>query len=237
MQGYEGIIFGALGTLFATSVAPWIFFALRRVPPPTQGRVPGSPGVHAAGVSGLVDGVPGPGTRVPGRDDWVSEPEISRKHAPPTIQMGASLHASEFIEFMMADGYEVSFPRERMVQQYRAWAAEFSIVPLPPSIFLAVLAAHPQVERKRVRKKDRNGRVLRTETDARSPQRERVYVISPPRKLPGKVPVADLVEARPVATKAQRKKPSSPGASVAQPQPRQPEQPEEAGNEFFAEAA
>lgn len=62
---------------------------------------------------------------------------------------------------------------------------------MPDIIFLRTFGAHFCVRKGRDRIKRRDGSVERLDTDARSPKRKVVYVLTKPRKLPGKVPVAD----------------------------------------------
>jgi hypothetical protein len=208
---------GALGMLVAQHLVSRLFFvpgAESRESPLGAGA---NPRVHHRQVSGRDGGVPGQGSSDPGHGGWVPESRPEPQPLRSTVQMGATQHVEGFIEFCLLEDDEVRLPRERMVQSYLGWCREFSIVPLPPSVFLAVLAKHPLVERTRVRKKDNRGRVPRTAT-GKSPQRHRLYVISlpaKPAKRPGTVPVTDLVAPRPVAKPPRAGKPAQPLPAAA----------------------
>ncbi|MGE0022486.1 MAG: hypothetical protein AB7S70_02520 [Hyphomicrobium sp.] len=136
----------------------------------------------------------------------------------PCLFMGVKDTVDAFVDYMMTGDIPLRLSHDRWLQQFRRWARESRVEAFPDTIFLTAFKRHPYVRKGRERAKDRNGRVIRVDTDARSPKRPVVYVLEEPRRLPGTVPVSDVVPKREVLTKKQRE---AARAAVAQP----PEQP------------
>lgn len=179
---------------------------------------PGHPGRGWPGrVPGLATRVPGPETLVsPGADDGEN----------PCIHMGAADLVGEFVAYMLTADCRIALDHKAMLAQYWRWAREFRVHRIPDTIFLAQLGRHPEVRKGRERAKDKQGRVVRLDTDARSPKRPVVYIIGESKRarrtLPGTVPVADLVKTDPVLT---RNRAAGSGLPAAAPQPAQSDQP------------
>lgn len=132
----------------------------------------------------------------------------------PEPQWDAYMPAREHIERFIAWAIVDAQGRVRMVRQtffemhqlYLEWCACHYVTPLPDKTWQTVMKAHGQVSTKREPIKcPATGRILRKSSGA--PERVTYYTVRPPRPqpvLPGKVPVGEIVEARPVLTKAQR---------------------------------
>lgn len=160
-----------------------------------------------------VDGDRGRGR--PGRDrgqgGGVRGSEIA---VTPESQWDAFMPAREHVERFIAWAIVDAQGRVRTVRQtfyemhqlYLEWCACHYVTPLPDKTWQTVMKGHAQVSAKREPIKDpATGRILRKASGA--PERVTYYTVRPPRPqsvLPGKVPVGEIVEARPVLTKGQR---------------------------------
>ena len=140
--------------------------------------------------------------------------------------MGAADLVGEFVAYMLTADCRIALDHKGMLAQYWRWAREFRVHRIPDTIFLAQLGRHPEVRKGRPRAKDKEGRVVRLDTEARSPKRSVVYIIGESKRArrprPGTVPVADLVKTDPVLT---RNRAAGSGQPAAAPQPAQSDQP------------
>lgn len=132
----------------------------------------------------------------------------------PLIFMGVRDTVDAFVDYMLAGEPPYRFTYERWLTNFRAWGRENRVALVPDTIFLAALGRHPFVRKGRDRLKTRDGSVVRLDTEARSPKRRVVYILEQPRRLPGKVPVADVVPAEPVLTRRQREAARAAGAAA-----------------------
>jgi hypothetical protein len=137
--------------------------------------------------------------------------------------MGAADLVGEFVSYMLTADCRIALDHTGMLAQYWRWAREFRVHRIPDTIFLAQLGRHAEVRKGRERAKDKEGRVVRLATEARSPKRPVVYIIGESKRArrprPGTVPVADLVKTDPVLTRNRA------AAPQPAPQPAQSDQP------------
>jgi hypothetical protein len=181
-----------------------------------------------ARVPGRPDRDLGRGTRVPGRDprsrpcadpsDSVpaeSRPSPSRVRGskpgtngisgpPRTLYLGVGDQVRSFVAWMLEDGDPVRFTDKRVVQNYLRWAEEWNVVPIPSSILLANLKQHPDVRHARERELDQHGRAKRNANG--TPIRPSYYTFAVAvkkrqPKLPGKVPVTEIVPQAPLLSR------------------------------------
>lgn len=186
---------------------------LRHMVTDAESRVVEGASESPAGVQG---GRKSPGRgwagRVPGLGDRVLGPETlvtqgAEDTEKPCVHMGAVDLANEFVDYMLTADQRIELNTKDMLAQYWRWAREFQIHRIPDTIFLAKLGEHPEVRKGRKRLLDAKGRVVRLDTDARSPARESVYIIGDKKRarhgLPGKVPVQANVAGTPKPQPAQ----------------------------------
>jgi hypothetical protein len=105
---------------------------------------------------------------------------------------------------MLEDGDPVRFTDKRVVQNYLRWAEEWNVVPIPSSILLANLKQHPDVRHARERELDQHGRAKRNANG--TPIRPSYYTFAVAvkkrqPKLPGKVPVTEIVPQAPLLSR------------------------------------
>lgn len=225
MLGIEGIIVGASGTLAVVSLGPRLFFALCRV----RDRTAMKPRVRdgeSAMVEGGHDGQPrldrDQGRGVHGLGNAVGA--ATTRPAPPSERgicfLPACDHADRFIDWLIYDedgvGHTVVMSDRSLFAKYLMWCERFSVVPLPEKTLQTLLGKRKQqvVKDRPIKKDPKTGRALYHATG--SPDRWTRYTIKPPRKdvLPGKVPVGDIVEARPMVSNAERAAQKAAGPSV-----------------------
>lgn len=227
----EAIIVGAAGAVGVTALGRRLFFSpVLRVPgrpggvhgqgTGVQGLDPWSPPHTETGAADHAESTPSPG-RVQG-----TKPENTRiSTAPRTVQMGVGDQVRSFVAWMLdyTDGAPTRLSDKRTVKNYQRWAEEWNVVPIPASLLLAGLKAHPQVRYKRDRILDQHGRALRNE--AGTPLRGSFYTfaMAQPKatpKLPGRVPVTDLVPHAPLLSKPRAPSVGASGArSAPAPEP------------------
>ena len=208
------------------SAAVGLFFAPQRVHDATTRNSPSAlrvkddestVNVSHDTVSRRVHGDEGsPGRGRPRRVHGSGEPDHGREavvapHAEaaenpwkPLIEMGVKDTVDEFVFYMLKGDPPYRLNHEEWLTQFRRWALHERVAPIPACIFLAAFGKHPAVRKGRDRLKQRDGKVIRLDTEARSPKRQVVYVLAMPRKLPGTVPVGDIVPKQTLPTKAER---------------------------------
>jgi hypothetical protein len=138
--------------------------------------------------------------------------------------MGVGDQVRSLVAYTLEEGGPVRLSDKWVITNYQAWCAHWNVVPIPHSILLANIAKHPQVRRSRDRLLDDNGRALRNEKG--TPLRGMFYTFAvkhaakPPPKLPGRVPVTDLVPHDPLLSRPRPARKPQQAAPAAEPQRR-----------------
>lgn len=134
--------------------------------------------------------------------------------------MGVGDQVRSFVAWLIDDqgGGPVRLADKRVVMNYRRWAEMWNVVPIPSSLLLAGLKKHPQVAHKRDRLLDARGRAMRNANG--TPLRGSFYTFAATQpkaqpRLPGKVPVTDMVPHAPLLA---RPRPAAPPVQRAQPE-------------------
>jgi hypothetical protein len=157
---------------------------------------------------------------------------LRRAEQPQTVEMSRGQgicylpddeHAQRFIDWLIYDedgiGHTVVMSDVSMFKKYLLWCQRYSVMPIPEKTLQTAVGRNKlQVKKDRpIKKCPVTGRALYLETG--SPDRWTRYTIRAPQKLPGKVPVGDIVPARVLETKAQRA-----AAKAVPPATEQPDQ-------------
>lgn len=155
-----------------------------------------------------------------------------RKSTPPPATRSICIlpdceHAPRFVAWLIhdedGDAHTVTLSDGSLMGHYVVWCERHKVQPLPYKTMLTQVGRLPQVEKDRpIKKCPETGRALYLETG--SPDRWTRYTIRPPQKLPGKVPVGDVVQPRKLDPPRQRRPPEV--AQPAAPSVPAPEQPD-----------
>lgn len=205
-----GIIVGATAMLALVGMAHRLFFDPRRVRDESAVRVRDR-AVESTVVERVHGGRPDPDRgrvgRVRGRGVEVGADATRTAPVRGQCFLPAVEHVVRFVDWLIHDedgvAHKIVKSDAGLFSDYLQWCAKFSVVPLPAKTILTLMGRQPNVAKDRpIRKCPKTGRALYHATG--SPDRWTRYTIRPPRKIPGTVPVTDVVAAQPVKTKKQR---------------------------------